>query len=138
MASMESVFQLNTPYQDDKDQFYRFMNNNMEFLIPANMDINYEVDYLYVKSVINPARGKALKTLLEFKQAFNHIQENTMYQNMHKSMILYMIHKESNGSFVKLINRLKKFINDFEYSDMQYNKVKYAYEANYLEKGRYL
>lgn len=140
MASLRSIFTLETPYNEEKEQYIRFLNNNVSEFFSNVGTTRYKVSYLEVKSTINVGRvnyqgAKHRKLWKQLSNIISHNQTNTKYQNMHQAEIFKMIHDDANGSYGRLMNLVRKFIADFEDSDLQFNVVKYGYQQNFNIRG---
>ena len=143
MASIRSIFTLDTPYQEDAQKFISFLENNVPEFFSNVGGARYTVPHLLIRSTINEGRvnyqgAKHRKVWKDLANVINHIQPNTMYQNMHQAEIFKMIHDEAGGSYQRLINQIRKFITNFEDSDLQFNVVKYTYVDNYSKSGGYI
>lgn len=137
MASMEYIFNLITPYEEEKERFIKFMNDNAKDLFSNVGNVRFDVPHLQIRSIIN-ANGKYAKLITELNHIMNMTQDNSRYSTMHKQEIALMLITESKGSFQRLMNKIKIFIVDFNKQDYQFNVVKYSYQNQFTKKGVYL
>lgn len=143
MASIENLFILETPYEEDKKEFYRFMNKHAQTFVSAMGNTRYRVPYLLVRSVVNDPKGTTKGAKHRYRWMWfsmildTYDQPNSRYNNLHKMQICKMLIDESRGSYQRLMNLIKDFVDDFYNSDWQFNVVKYSYEDNYNRMGQY-
>lgn len=143
MASIRNLFILETPYEEDKEEFYEFMENNVQEFFSDVGNTRYTVPYLLVKSTINKGRrnykgAKHREVWLQVSSMINYIQSNSKYNNMHKSEIFMMIHHQAGGSYERLMNVIQKFLEEWYSHDLQFNILKYTAIKKQAQLGRFI
>lgn len=143
-TSIRNIFILETPYEEDKEEFYKFMEKNAKGFFSSVGNVRYRVDYLRVKSVINKGRKnnvgakdrvrwQELASNLNYKQ-----RSKNNYQNYHKSVITKMLIDQSGGSYIKLMNLIDQYLKDFHKNDWKFNVVKYTYQEQNKTSGNFV
>lgn len=144
MASLHAIFNFHPVIEEsEKKKFIDFIDYNVLELFSDVRNTRYDIDYLTMLSVTNENRpdyqgAKYRKVLLDFTRAIKSNQLNTKYQNMHMAEVFQMLHDGAKGSFIRLMNLIKKFNKDFQVSELQWNKVKYGYLENFEKIGRFV
>lgn len=143
MASIRSIFNVQSPYKEDREKFYEFMERHAKPFFSNVGDVRFDVQYLLVRSVINEGRAdykgaKHRKVWLQLSDILRMGQTNSKYYEYHKAVISKMIIDESRGSYERLMNLIQKFIKDFYNSNVQFNVVKYQYQDNRLRSGKFI
>lgn len=143
-TSIRNIFILETPYEEDKEEFYDFMEKNAKKFFSEVGNVRYRVDYLRVKSVINKGRvgnvgardrdkWQRLALNLNYKQ-----RSKNNYQNYHKSVIPKMLIDQSGGSYIRLMNLIDQYLKDFDNSEWRFNVVKYTYQEQNKTSGNFV